>query len=93
MVPGALKHIDKIDDLKLFECAGSLVTRSTWQIINLVGEITDQDGRQTHYPLGNVLEQPGWLREAVRMMRTEKNSDWYRREAKEAAKRKAQSER
>jgi len=84
------KPAAKIDDLKFFECPGSAITRSTWQILALVNETTDREGNILHLPYpGTILDQPPWYREAVRIVASERNSTWFRAEAKEAAKREA----
>lgn len=72
-------EVQKMGDLKFFECPQSFITRRSWQIIALVNETADADGNILHLPFsGTILEQPLWYRGAVKMVRSERHSDWNR---------------
>lgn len=74
-----IKHVAKILDLKFFECPVSVITKKTWDIIKLVNETTDENGKIIHLPFnGSYLDQPPWYREAVIIVRTVRNK--YRKE-------------
>jgi hypothetical protein len=69
----------KIDDLKFFVCPISFIASKSWEILELVNETTDPEtGRIEHLPYAGALtEQPGWYREAVKIKRTERHSEWF----------------
>lgn len=55
----------------------------------MVNETTSGESGDIHhlpYP-GTVLDQPSWYREAVRIKRAERHSEWFRTMIEEAAKR------
>ena len=68
----------KIDRTKFFQCPLQVVTGRTWRMLDVAGETTDHNGNviQLPYP-GAYQDQPVWYREAVRMLRNEKTSDWF----------------
>lgn len=72
-------EVCKIDDLKFFVCPVDFITRRTWNILGLVNETTNlENGALVHLPFpGSYLEQPEWFREAVKIKRCERNSDWF----------------
>lgn len=93
LVPASYhKHeVMKIDDLKFFECPQSFITRSTWQILAFINETTNADCeilQPAPFP-GTYLEQPSWYREARKMVRGERNSEWNHELRMERAKAKA----
>jgi len=80
----------KIDDLKFFECPQSAVKPRSWHLLSLVTETTDADGNILHLPYpGTILDQPGRYREAVRIVKSERNSDWFRQKRDDWAKQQA----
>lgn len=81
----------KLDDLKFFECPHSFITRGTWQVLSFVNDTTNADCEILNPPPfpGTFLEQPQWYREALRIVRRERNSEWYRDLQTERAKAKA----
>lgn len=88
------KHeVMKIDDLKFFECPQSCITKSTWQILGFINETTNADCEILNPPPfpGTYMEQPQWYREARRIVRAERNSEWHRELQTERAKAKAGS--
>lgn len=97
LVPTTLKHVVKIDDLKFFECPGSVITRSTWQILDLLNECLDENGSIKHLlpgpgdEPGHIFNQPGWFRTAAKLVRIERNSDWFARERDAAVKKRSSS--
>ena len=83
-------EVQKIADLKFMECPGSSITRRTWQILGLVNESCDTEGNIRHLPFsGTLLDQPLWFREAVKIVRAERHSDWNRELQEERAKAKS----
>lgn len=66
----------KIGDLKLFACPVSTITAKTWQILKLVNETTHPETTTIlHLPFdGSILDQPAWYREAVTIVREERNA-------------------
>lgn len=69
----------KIDDLKFFVCPLSFITPRSWEMLGLVNETTSGETCEIlHLPFpGSYLEQPEWYREAVRIKRGERLSDWF----------------
>jgi len=73
IVSATIRAVKKINDIKFFECPQSVITRSTWQIISLVNEVTDKDTNVLHLPFnGTILEQPLWFRDAVKIVKAER---------------------
>lgn len=78
--------------LKLFECPLSVITPDTWDLIRQVNLYTDDSGRvgphlpEPEFPLHQ--QSPRFLK-AVELMRREKNSDWFREQQQEQAKKAA----
>lgn len=59
----------------------SAITADAWQVLEMVNETTDEDGRIRHLPYpGSLVEQPPWYRQSVKIKRGERNSDWFREE-------------
>ncbi|WP_156826942.1 hypothetical protein [Geopsychrobacter electrodiphilus] len=86
-VPTTLCPVEKIDDLKMYECPESLITRATWEIVDLVISCTDDTGGVRILPFpGSLLEQPTWFRQAAKMLRSERNSNWFSALRKDVAK-------
>ncbi len=80
-VPASYHDLEvlKVDDLKFFVCPLSFITSRSWELLELVNETTrGENGEIIHMPLpGSYLEQPGWYREAVRIKRGERLSEWF----------------
>jgi hypothetical protein len=78
----------KIDDLKVFECPISLVTPWSWQMLRMVNLTTNAAGdilREPYPERGGIRMQPPWYHEAVDMVRSERNSSWFRQLQREQA--------
>ena len=82
LVPASYhKHtVMSIDDLRFFECPQSVITRSTWQILGFINETTNDECEILNPPPfpGTYMEQPSWYREARKIVRAERNSEWNR---------------
>lgn len=65
----------KEGDVKFFECPVSAIKQRTWDRIRLVNESTTGEHTDIlHLPYpGTILDQPPWYREAVRIVRVERN--------------------
>jgi hypothetical protein len=60
-------------DLKLYECPLTTITDLTWQIIRIVNQTTDDNGKILHLPYqGAYLDQPEWYRTAVEITQRER---------------------
>lgn len=72
----------KIDDLKFFACPVSFITARSRQLLELVNETCDlETGKIDHLPYpGTITQQPDWYREAVKIKRNERLSEWYAEE-------------
>jgi hypothetical protein len=83
-----LEDVLKIDDLKFFACPISTITTRTWQILDLVNETTDDETTKIiHMPRpGTILDQPHWYREAVKIVRAERNRHRSEQHEKDMAK-------
>lgn len=70
------KPVAKWGDLKIFACPNSTITNRTWSILRLVNETTHPETTViTHLPFdGGLIDQPLWYREAVLIVREERNS-------------------
>jgi hypothetical protein len=81
----------KIDDLKFFACPLSFISSKSWQMLELVNETTDlETGRILHLPYpGTITQQPEWYREAVKIKRNERLSEWYSEELDKRLKKKS----
>lgn len=69
----------KIDSLKFFSCPTSFITARSWELLELVNETTDlETGTILHLPFpGSLTQQPEWYREAVKIKKAERLSEWY----------------
>lgn len=80
-MPQGLRHVLKMDDLKFFRCPVSVITRASWDLLQLVNDTTSSDGDILQLPCpGSYLDQPERYREAVRIVKTERAA-WRRQEA------------
>lgn len=73
----------KLDDLMFMACPTSTITPKTWEALGIVNNcITAEHGDWHHFPYpnkvtglpGGLFDQPGWLVEAVAMVRNERNT-------------------
>lgn len=72
-----MRPVKKIADTKFFACPVSTISAESWQILQLVTDCTDSEGRITLLPwAGALLDQPPWFRQAVHIVRSERHSSW-----------------
>lgn len=66
-------HGSDFGDLRFYQCPVSTITADTWEMLALVNETTNAEGEIIHLPWpGTILDQPGTYREAVRIVRAER---------------------
>jgi hypothetical protein len=74
-------EVKKLDDLIFFACPLSTITPESWELIRMVNLYTNAAGEvgphlpEPHLPLHD--QSPKFL-EAVRLVRQERNSQWFR---------------
>jgi hypothetical protein len=79
-IPGDLRPVLKLDDLKFYQCPVSSISQKTWQILELVNETTNAECDILHLPYqGTILDQPIFYREAVKIVRNERNKHRQRK--------------
>lgn len=72
IMPSSVKPCLKISKTKFYECPMSAITGKTWGIIGMVNEITDQEGNILACA-GKYEDIPSYLRDAIKIMRQERN--------------------
>jgi hypothetical protein len=84
--PESLKPVQKLGDLKLWECPLTAISRRTWEILALVNETTNIDAEVLHLPFnGAWLDQPKWYRQAVSIVKVERAKHRQKEAAKQTA--------
>jgi hypothetical protein len=84
-------EVRKIEDLKFFACPLTAITGSSWELMRQVNLCCNSSGEIVHLPEPDVsiLDQsPRFLR-AVEIIRSERNSSWFRERQMKWAKDKA----
>lgn len=72
-----LRHVRKIATTKFMACPISSIDALSWDLLSLVSDCTDREGNITQRPYpGALLQQPPWFRQAVHIVRAERNSSW-----------------
>ena len=81
--------MEKIDNLKFLACPVSTVTVETWELLRLVNLCTNREGDILHLPEleYSIVDQSPRFLAAVETVRSERNSEWFRRLQEERAKR------
>lgn len=74
-VSSRYRHVLKLGDMKICACPVSTISSRTWQILRLVNETTDPETTSIRIlPFdGGLLDQPLWYRQAVEIVRSERN--------------------
>lgn len=88
-VPGDLKHVMKIDDVKFYRCPIAVITPYSWQLLQLVNDTTNGDCDLLPVPPGHpalaeIAERPEAYREAVRIVKSERMA-WRNKQIKESS--------
>ena len=68
-----IKHVEKWDDLKIFECPLTAIKPQTWEILRIVNATVNGDGDILNLPFaGAYMDQPRWYRQAVEIVKRER---------------------
>lgn len=73
-------EVKKLDTIKFFSCPCSAITGDTWDLLRQVNLCTNAAGEIVHLPEPefSIMDQsPRFLR-AVEIVRSERNSEWFR---------------
>lgn len=76
-VPGSLRHVLKLGDIKYFQCPVSLITPYSTSLLQLVTDTINADGDllplcDGHPALLEIAQRPNAWREAVRIVKIER---------------------
>lgn len=84
-------EVYKIEDLKFFACPLSTITGNTWELLRQVNLCCNAAGEIIHLPEPDlsVLDQAPRFLTAVEIVRSERNSEWFRDLQEKWAKQKA----
>lgn len=72
LVPASVKPVQKIHTTSFYECPVSAITGKTWQIIGMVNELISAEG-EILACAGKYDEIPLYLRDAIKIVRQERN--------------------